>query len=106
MSLENKICILDRLAKGERATKLATEFGIGNATVTDLKKNEAKIPSFVLSMDRLSVFSKQHKTMCLAEDEEVDKPLHLVYSKKESRCTSYWANPTGKSSNVLPKTFK
>lgn len=67
LSLENKICILDRLARGERATKLATEFGIGNATVTDLKKNEAKIRAFVSSMESLSVSSKQRKIMRLAE---------------------------------------
>ena len=34
LSLENKLSILDRLAKGERPTKLASEFGIGNSTLT------------------------------------------------------------------------
>ena len=68
LSLENKIVILDRLAKGERATKLATEFGIGNATIIDLKKNEDKIRSFMSSMESLSVSSKQRKIMRLAED--------------------------------------
>ena len=68
LSLENKIVILDRLAKGERATKLATEFGIGNATIIDVKKNEDKIRSFISSMESLSVSSKQRKIMRLAED--------------------------------------
>ena len=30
LSLENKLYILDRLAKGERATNIASEFSIGN----------------------------------------------------------------------------
>ena len=55
MSLENKIVILDRLAKGERAIKLATEFSIGNATITNLKKNEEKIRSLVSSMESLGI---------------------------------------------------
>ena len=41
--LENKLCILDRLAKGEKATNVASEFGIGNSTVIDLNKNESRI---------------------------------------------------------------
>ena len=36
LSLENKLCILDRFAKGERATNIASEFGIGNSTVKQL----------------------------------------------------------------------
>lgn len=46
--------ILDRLAKGEKAANLAREFGIGNSTVTDLKKNESTIRSFVSTMESLS----------------------------------------------------
>ena len=41
--LVNKSSILDRLAKGEKATKVASEFGNGNSTVTDLKKNKSRI---------------------------------------------------------------
>ena len=52
LSLENKLSILDRLANGEKATKVASEFGIGNSTVTDLKKNKSRIRLvFVSSMD-------------------------------------------------------
>ena len=41
LSLENKLSILNRLVQGEKGTKVAREFGIGNSTVTDLKKNES-----------------------------------------------------------------
>ena len=75
------------------------------ATVTDLKKNEAKIRSFVLSMESLSVSSKQRKIMCLADDEEVDEALYLCYVQKRFQGIPV----TGpilreKSSNVLPTT--
>ena len=55
LSLENKLSLLNRLAIGEKVTKVASEFGTGNSTVTDLKKKESKIRSFILSMERLSV---------------------------------------------------
>ena len=58
LSLENKLCILDRIAKGEKATKVAGEFGVDNSIVTDLKKNESRIQSFVSSMESLSVCLK------------------------------------------------
>ena len=58
LSLENKL----RLAKGEKGTKVASEFGIGNSMVTDLK-NESRIQSFISSMESLSVCSKERKIM-------------------------------------------
>ena len=50
--------ILDRLAKGEKATELASEFGTGNSTLTDLKKNESRIRSFVSSMESFCMFKR------------------------------------------------
>jgi len=69
LSLENKLSILDRLAKGQKATKVASEFGIGNSMVTHLKK-ESRIQSFVSSMKSLSICSKECKIMHLADDEK------------------------------------
>ena len=39
LSLENKLSMLDRIAKDEKVTKVASEFGIGNSTVTDRVEN-------------------------------------------------------------------
>ena len=85
LTLENKLCVLDRLAKGEKASKVASEFGIGNSTVTDLKKNESKILSFVSSIESLSVCSNERKIMRLAEDEKVDEAVYLWYVQKRSQ---------------------
>ena len=100
-----KICILDRLAKGERATKLATEFGIGNTMVTDLKKNEAKIRLFASSMESLSVSSKQRKTMGFAEDEEVDEALYLGMFKKGVKKYQLLGQSYGKKLKCFTNNF-
>ena len=68
LSLENKLSILDSLAKGEKAT----EFGIGNSMVTDLKK-ESKIRLFISSMESLSVCSKERKIIFADDDKVVHK---------------------------------
>lgn len=65
-------------------TKLATEFGIGNATVTDLKKNEAKIRLFMSSMESLSVSTKKRKIMRLADDDKVAEALPVKYYAQKS----------------------
>ena len=36
------INILHRLAKGEKVSEVASELGIGNSTVTDVKKKESR----------------------------------------------------------------
>ena len=74
-SLENKLSILNRLAKSEKATKVAGEFGIGNSTVTYVKKNESRIRLFISLMKSLSVCSKKCKIMRLAGDEKVDEAV-------------------------------
>ena len=79
-SLENKSSILNRLAKGKKGTKVASEFGIGNSTVTDLKK-ESRIRSLVSSMESLSVCVKERKIMRLADDEKVDEAVYKLMFK-------------------------
>ena len=78
LSLENRLSILNRLAKGEKATKVASEFGIGNSTVTDLKKNESRIRLLVSSMESLSVCLKERKIMRLADNEKVDEAVYKL----------------------------
>ena len=70
--------ILNRLAKGKKGTKVASEFGVGNSTVTDLKKKELRIRSLVSSMESLSVRSKECKIIRLADDEKVDEAAYKL----------------------------
>ena len=77
--------ILNRLAKGEKATKVPGEFGIGNSTVTDLKKNESRIQLFVSSMESLSVCSKECTIVRLGDDEKVDEAVYkLIFHISEN----------------------
>ena len=55
----------------KRQLNLLVNFGTGNSTLTDLKKNESRIRSFVSSMESLSVCSKECKIIWLADDEKV-----------------------------------
>lgn len=48
-SLKDKLEVLKRLDKGESATKLSLEFGVGKATITDWKKNRSKIEQFCVT---------------------------------------------------------
>lgn len=54
----------------------ASDFSIGNSTVTYLK-NESKIWSFVMTMESLSVCSKERKIMHLPKNEKVGEALCL-----------------------------
>ena len=77
--------ILNRIAKGEKGTKVASEFGIGNSTVTDLKKNRSRIRLLVSSMESLSVCSKERKIMHLVDNEKVDKAVYkLIFHISEN----------------------
>jgi hypothetical protein len=45
-SLKEKLELLKRIDKGESATKLALEFGVGKAAISQWKKNLTKIEQF------------------------------------------------------------
>ena len=53
--------------------------------MTDIKKNESNIRSFVSTMESLSVSSKERKIMRLADDEKVDEAVYLWYIQKRSQ---------------------
>ena len=46
-SLQLKLEVLNRLDKGETVTKLASEYGVGKATISDWKKIGLKLKNFV-----------------------------------------------------------
>ena len=81
--------------KKESATKLASEYGIGNSTITGLKKNADKIHSFQTKMDSLSV-NKKRKIMRLAKNEDVDEAVYLWFEQnavKEFLCLKKDSRP-------------
>ena len=59
--------------------KLAKEHNVGNSTLTDLKKNESKIPEFMTTMESLTICPKGQKIIHLAKDGQLDEALYLWY---------------------------
>ncbi|XP_030385600.1 tigger transposable element-derived protein 1-like [Scaptodrosophila lebanonensis] len=60
ISLETKIEILDRLRNGEGSTFLGKMFGLNEATVRTIKKNETSIRESVISGTKLSAKSSSY----------------------------------------------
>ena len=85
LSLEKKLAILDRLSKGETQAKIAHEYGIGRATVYDLKKNGNKIKSYASTMESLSFSKKKRKIMRMAADDKLDDAPYLWFVQKRSQ---------------------
>uniref|UniRef100_H3AB53 HTH CENPB-type domain-containing protein n=1 Tax=Latimeria chalumnae TaxID=7897 RepID=H3AB53_LATCH len=51
LPLEKKVVIVNRLENGESVTKLAKEYGLGQSTVSDLKRNSGKILKYASKME-------------------------------------------------------
>ena len=68
LSMKAKLAILDKIAKGY------TQTSVGKATVSDIKKNEAKIKDFASSLEDQGM-SSSRKIMRLAKDEQVEAAL-------------------------------
>ena len=89
VTLKTKLAILDWLKKGESQSWLISEYGIGKSTEGDIKKNEAKIKSFALTMDSLDMSKKQRKVMQLAAWRQArPSSFPLVCTKTKPKPTS------------------
>ena len=70
ISLEIKIAILDRLAKGERSTDVAKHFGYGESTIRAIKKSEVLIRQSIISGTKLSSKLASYSRNVLVEKTE------------------------------------
>lgn len=71
ISLELKIAILDRLAKGERPSAIGRHLHLGESTIRTIKKNEAAIRKSVISGTKLSAkFSSYSRDALLEKTEQ------------------------------------
>ncbi|CAK9825672.1 Tigger transposable element-derived protein 1 [Anthophora retusa] len=70
ISLETKIKILDRLRNGEGSTALGKTFGLNEATIRTIKKNEIAIRQSVISGTNLSVKSSSYTRDAVKEKME------------------------------------
>ena len=86
LTMKAKLAILDKMANGCTQRSLAEEYGVGKATVCDLKKNEAKIKDFASSLEDQGM-SSSRKIMRLAKDEQVEAALYLWFTQKRGQDT-------------------
>lgn len=84
-TLKDKLEVLKRLDNGESASKLAVEFGVGNSTITDWKKNRSKIEQFCISTTSKCTESRQTaKTTPL---DKLDSALFVWFSQEREKGT-------------------
>ena len=79
LTVDGKLAVLDCLKAGATQEKVAEEFGMGCATVGDLKKNEDKIQSFASTMETLTMNKKECKVMWLAENDKLNEIVYLWF---------------------------
>ena len=73
LSIKDKQIIILRLAKGEKGTNLAQEFGISKQQISNIRKNKANITKFTHSIGTSE--GLKQKSLKLADDEQLDKAL-------------------------------
>ncbi|XP_046629071.1 jerky protein homolog-like [Neodiprion virginianus] len=83
LTLEQKREILSKLDKGETGASLALAYNVGNATITDIKKNKDKILSFVSTSDGEHGAQKR-KALKSAQNPVLDKALSEWFTQTRS----------------------
>ena len=72
-----------RLYKGESLTKLAVEFGVGKATISDWKKNRAKIEQFCNATSEKTLKQRHHAKVSV--NEEIDEAVFLWFTQERQK---------------------
>ncbi|XP_028649015.2 jerky protein homolog-like [Erpetoichthys calabaricus] len=82
-TLKEKLEVLKRLHKGESATQLSKEFGVGKATISDWKKNRGKIEQFCTTTSEKTI-EKRSKTT-VSSYEKLDEALFLWFTQARQK---------------------
>lgn len=85
LSLKDKLDALKRLDNGETLTKLATELCVGKATISDWKKNRAKLEQNCATSSAKSLENRQ--TMKQSVYTQVDEALFLWFTQEREKGT-------------------
>lgn len=84
LSLVDKNKILKRLERGETLVSLAKEFGVGRATIHDIRKNSEKIKNFCGKNENVK---SSRKTLKPGEFPQVEDSLYLWFLQERERHT-------------------
>lgn len=84
LSLVDKNKILKRLEKGETLVSLAKEYGVGRATIHDIRKNSDKIKTFFQKNENVK---SARKTLKTGEFPQVEDSLYFWFLQERNRHT-------------------
>lgn len=78
LSVSDKLKIIDQLKNGASGSSLAREYGVGQATISDIKKNSDAITKFASLLDSEDG-SLHRKTMKMAENQNLDTAVYTWF---------------------------
>ena len=81
LSIEDKTEVMDMLNRGSSSTAIATKYSIVKSTISDIKKNKAKILTFKHEMADMGM-SLKAKTMRLGDNYHSTKIIIIIIGKK------------------------
>ncbi|CAG4987678.1 unnamed protein product [Parnassius apollo] len=84
LDLNNKMEILKKLDSGENMCKLAKEYGVGRATIHDLKKKRQKIVDHVKTMES---GPGKRKTLKVGDCPKMENALYMWFLQRRSKHT-------------------
>ncbi|KAL2085001.1 hypothetical protein ACEWY4_020519 [Coilia grayii] len=83
LTIKQKSEILQCLDRGEKASKIAQEYNIGKATVSDFKKARPAIKKFINQNHTSNALKR--KSMKPAHDEQLDQAVFLWFSQQREK---------------------
>ena len=83
LSIDDKIEVLKLIDKGTSYTVIMEKYGIGRATVSDIKKKRSSIMDFRRQTKEMGVV-RTVKTMKLVEDPTLDQAVFLWFKQKRA----------------------
>ncbi|XP_023239995.1 jerky protein homolog-like [Centruroides sculpturatus] len=84
LSVSDKLKIIDQLKCGASGSSLARKYGVGNATISDVKKNGDAITKFTSVLDSEDG-SLHRKTIRMAENQNLDIAVYTWFMQIQSR---------------------
>lgn len=85
LGLNQKLEIIKRLKKGETASSIALDYGVGRTTVNDIKRDADKIENHVSQMQSTDGDVKTRKTMKSAKYEQLDNAMYQWFIQARSQ---------------------
>ena len=84
LSMSQKLRIIERLDKGEKAVELSAEYSVGKSTIAAIKKSKHELREFVAGMEEYQGTEKCH-TMKVSSDENMDKAVFTWFVQERER---------------------